>query len=367
MTGVDIFRLFQFETDMAYTAYISSGPEADVWFRKGMIVAIQHIYEKQLKDQQAFDEINYLIATDAVFPMNNNQIYINQLLIANVTNVGTTITLTTELSHNLIVGDAITTTGIAGFTTNNPNGTWTVIAPITATTLTYTATLAPTGAATINKGYLTSPKIMSDYWHYLDYGSARFTHPTLFTVTASTNSNPIKITLNKRSYLRSGDQVVIAGITGNTNVNGTRFLKQLQETQYFLYSDAGLTTPVVGNGTQSGIGTVSQVYNSTIKFKRSQEKGQVYGEPTVQDPYFQESKILIKILPTSDVCDQLTLDYIIKPTVFISTANATIDLSDHYPEFFQHRIISETAKLLSFALRDGQLTQGESILIQENP
>lgn len=367
MTGVQLYNFLVRETDLAFTGYIQAGTEADDWFKKGFIVTLQNIYREQLANQNAFDEINFLISTDAIYPLNNNKIYINQLLIADVTFVGTTITLTTELPHNLIAGDTITTSGILNFT-NNPNGTFTVIAPVTANVLTFVATLNPTsGTYTANSGHLISPKIISDYYHYLDFGRARFTQLTSYKVIGSTFATPIKITLDKRTYLRTGDQVFITGIGGNTNANGTFYLRQANETQYFLYTDATLSTPAVGNGTQTGTGVLSQIITSTLKFKRSQEKGWVFGEPSVQNPYFQQSKLLIKILPTNQVCDQLTLDYIIKPPAFANTLNNTIDLSDHYPDFFQYRWISETGKLINLSMRDSAGVGAENEIIIENP
>lgn len=369
MTGTQLFAFLQKEIDLAYTGYVSSGAEADGWFKKGFIVALQNIYRQQLDNQNAFDEINFLVSTDAVFPLNNNRIYTNKLLISNVTNVGTTVTVTTELAHNFILGDTLTISGVAGFTTNNPNGTFTIIAPVTATTFTFTAGSAPTGGPyTANSGYITSaPKMIADYYHYLDYGKAKFSRATAYIVSASTNTSPIRITLNKRTYFRSYDQVTIAGIAGNTNANGTFYLRQANEFQYFLYSDPLLQTPVAGNGNQTNTGTIAQVVSGTLKFKRSQEKGWVYGVPTPENPYFQQSKILIKILPDNQVCDQLTLDYIIKPPAFADTLNNTIDLSDHYPDFFQYRWISETGKLINMSMRDGAGLQIENEIIVENP
>lgn len=364
MTGKKLLQLLETETDVAFTGYLA--PEANMWFRKGFIVALQHIYSEQLNNQNAFDEINFLISTDAVFPLNNNKIYINKLLASNITYVATAITVTTELPHNFIVGDTFTLSGSV-FTTNAPNGTFTILTTPDANTFTYTAGATPTGTYTPNTGYITSPKIISDYFHYLDYGKARFTKTTPFSVIGSTNSTPIKITLNKRSYLRDKDNVVISGIAGNTNANGTFYLRQANEFSYFLYTDENLTNAVSGNGNQSGVGTLSQIFDSTLKFKRSQEKGSLYGKPTAENPYFQQSKMLIKILPDDEVCDQIKIDYIIKPPVFIDTADDTTDLSDHYPDFFQYRIVSEAAKLFTMSLRDTtglQIAQEEII---ENP
>lgn len=64
-------------------------------------------------------------------------------VIGNVTNVGTAITATVATAGPLITGQSATIAGIAGFTTNNPNGTYTIT--VSGTTITWTAGSAPTG------------------------------------------------------------------------------------------------------------------------------------------------------------------------------------------------------------------------------
>jgi hypothetical protein len=68
------------------------------------------------------------------------------------TNSGTTVTATVGANAGLTVGQTITVTGCAGFTTNNPNGTWTVASLIGTTQLTFVAALAPTGSYTASTG-----------------------------------------------------------------------------------------------------------------------------------------------------------------------------------------------------------------------
>jgi hypothetical protein len=76
-----------------------------------------------------------------------------------MTNVGTTVTATVA-SSPLYVGQQIVVAGVAGFTTNNPNGTWTVASitggiPGAATQFTFVVTAAPTGAYTASSGTVT--------------------------------------------------------------------------------------------------------------------------------------------------------------------------------------------------------------------
>jgi hypothetical protein len=62
------------------------------------------------------------------------------------TNSSTTVTYTVSSTANLCVGQTVSINGITGFTTNNPNGTWTVNTIPSSTTFTVVVTSAPTGS-----------------------------------------------------------------------------------------------------------------------------------------------------------------------------------------------------------------------------
>jgi hypothetical protein len=67
--------------------------------------------------------------------------------ITGVTNSGVTVTITA--ANNLVAGQTVSITSITGFTTNNPNGTWTVLSSgLSATAFQVTVSTAPTGTYT---------------------------------------------------------------------------------------------------------------------------------------------------------------------------------------------------------------------------
>ena len=69
-------------------------------------------------------------------------------------------------------------------------------------------------------------------------------------ITAASNVSPVVVTI-KQGYptnLSDATPVFIAGCLGNTSPNGFRYLKFVTSTTYQLYTDAALTTAVVGNG-----------------------------------------------------------------------------------------------------------------------
>ncbi len=367
MTGSEILALIKQEADEAYSMYWPTA-RWDRAIQEATINTIQNKYLGYLNNQNAFDEMNYFITTSATYPVNatTNTLYLgtHSIPLISIFPTGTTLTVTSSLPHDLLTGTRITFTNIVAtgtlFSLNNQTYTVTVIDSVT-----FTVTTSAALVGVFTSGEITFPDSIFDYYHYL-WGQATFTQLTAYTVVKSTNASPIKITLNKRSYLRSGDHVVIAGIGGNTNANGTFYLKQANEFDYFLYSDVKLTTPVSGNGKQTGIGTVSEIFNSVLRFKRSDEKGNVYGTPTVQNPYFQQSKNLIRILP-DEPCSSLKIDYIRTPTFFIDVTDTVTDLTNYFNLDMQYAIKNETLRIFAAASRDILLTQTSTISKQENP
>jgi hypothetical protein len=79
--------------------------------------------------------------------------------------------------------------------------------------------------------------------------------PAAFGITNASNATPIRITSAVNHLLHTGDRVVIAGVAGNTNANGTFFIVVVNATQFDLYNDAMFTMPQPGNGAYAGGGT----------------------------------------------------------------------------------------------------------------
>ncbi len=79
--------------------------------------------------------------------------------------------------------------------------------------------------------------------------------PLSATITGASNANPIVITTSSTNGLTSGQPVSITGVGGNTNANGTFFVKVLSPTSFELYTDALLTTGRAGNGAYTSGGS----------------------------------------------------------------------------------------------------------------
>lgn len=90
------------------------------------------------------------------------------------------------------------------------------------------------------------------------------------TISGSTNATPIVITIGSGHGLKEGDRIAIAGVTGNTNANGTWTL-----------SNVGATTATLvgstGNGTHGGTVRVGVACDSTPVMRNHSAALQTYG------------------------------------------------------------------------------------------
>ncbi len=81
------------------------------------------------------------------------------------------------------------------------------------------------------------------------------------TITAATNASTIVVTAAGH-YLRNDDIVSISGVTGNTNANGVRMVKNATSTTFELYDIDGIT-PIAGNAAYVSGGVVKIKYTPT--------------------------------------------------------------------------------------------------------
>lgn len=376
-TGQELFNLFRQEVDAPYTGQIDVA-KANRYFKKAYIQIIQNIYLERLNNQNAFDQLSYLISlnTSRLVNQATNQIFHSPIPIVDVTNVAATITMTTDVPHNLIPGDLVTFQGIAGTVTGTPLTDFyvlnqetarTVLTTPTTTTFTFLATFTPTGVYTPNTGQIFPVNAYTDYLHYL-FAKATFIAPYYgVSITTSTNSFPIRMTLDKRTTLRDKDYVLNAGVLGNTNVNGRRYLKYLNEKLYSLYSDENLQTAVNGNGTQTNTGTISQIITSPVKEWDYDQKGAIYSQGTPLIPRVQQGKLVFQIYPRNIPCESMEMDYIKKQPAEIDAANNVIDYERYYPAYFLTKIATEAGRFFGFSQRDQSLVNGETEVLIENP
>jgi hypothetical protein len=70
---------------------------------------------------------------------------------------------------------------------------------------------------------------------------------TSFNITGVTNANPIAITTGTAHGLASGNQILISGVGGATQINGNDYyVTVVNATSFYIYSDSARTIPVSG-------------------------------------------------------------------------------------------------------------------------
>ena len=70
---------------------------------------------------------------------------------------------------------------------------------------------------------------------------------TSFNITGVTNANPVTITTGTAHGLASGNQILISGVGGATEINGNDYyVTVINPTSFYIYHDSGRTLPVNG-------------------------------------------------------------------------------------------------------------------------
>lgn len=207
---------------------------------------------------------------------------------------------------------------------------------------------------------------ISDYYHLMNLvATFQVTHNAY--VIGATATTPCRITINRPTVLRTGDSIVISGVTGATNANGTRYLKQLSGTVYELYSNVALSAPVVGNGTFSGVSAaIIQNVSNYCKNMSAPEKFSSLNEATIHVPYFEIGSTYIKVYPQTVNCSSVIADYISVPPQVDITDGVT-DLLAVFSERFIEFIADESCRLMGMYSRDAELQINEQSEITQQP
>lgn len=217
-------------------------------------------------------------------------------------------------------------------------------------------------AVTLNQGGTG----ISDYFHAINV-QANFQTTLNAYVTKATQATPCVITLSKETAIRTGDAISISGVTGATNANGFRYVKQLSPTVYELYSNAALTVPIVGNGSFSGV-SASVIFNQKTFCKNFHpaEKFSQLNRATIESPYYEIASGTLLIYPITYTCSSIEIDYISIPPQILVTDNTT-DLLTVYSERFLEFIADETCRLMGMYSRDIELQSNEQSEIIQQP
>lgn len=188
-----------------------------------------------------------------------------------------------------------------------------------------------------------------------------------YIASAPSGNTPILISLYGQSNIRTGQQILISGITGNTNANGTRYVKMVSPSRYRLYSDVNLLTAVVSNGSYSGTsGVINQIFYNYATDMHSVEKSSRLNEATEVDPQWEVADAVLKIYPMTRQCSEVTVDYISLP-VYIDVADSTIDYLETYSTTFIDYISDQWCILAGESARDEGLILNNQTEIAVHP
>lgn len=351
MTGVEFERIWADKIDKAYSAYLDPMQENNL-FKEAIYETALNIYNG-LSDEKTYDDISSVIKTNKIFNLNANTIHTSPIPITGISFSGTNVTITTAKPHNIAVGDSITTSAISGIVSVPViNGTFVVTGFVNnefnfSITSTYTS-----GTYTANTGSIIDitlnsvKKIVIDYLGLLAM-KTKFIQELKLSVTEASNSSPIRIRVDKRTNIKSGELINVSGVVDNTNANGDRYFKKINTYEFDLYLDSDLRSPVSGNGVFSGSAKLNRIYYKSATPYYSSQQIAKYKEPTISFPQFDRAENVLKVLPNDRVCQEITMDYLIIPSVFIDVSNSTVDLENYYSYDFLIGVM-DTAKDMFF-------------------
>lgn len=366
MTGADILIEFNRTIFKAYSNFYNT-VKMNGLLKKALIVSLEDQYEN-LAEQKNFDNLSPVIKLNKVFALNNNQMVTAPLDIIDITHPADFV-VTTRFEHNMAVGDSFTIANVAGFSTS-VNGVQVVTVVTSDFSFGFAATFTG-GAYTANTGQITThtldgvSKIATDYNHLLAV-RAKYEQTLNYKVSDITDTQPIKIVLDTiNNNIVSRELVNVSGVLSNTNANGDKYFKKINRKTFGLYNDEDLTVSTSGNGSFQGLPKLKRVfYNYCVPIVPI-EKINNYDDATMSKPKYERGDKMIKIIPDSVVCSEITMDYISNAVVFIDVTDTKVNLEDTYPVPFLYLVIAKAVQLFGAEVNDQSKYQTASAEIQE--
>lgn len=373
-TGTDVKRILEQKYDKTYSSFLNSTKQNDL-LKESLFLAVERKY-KTLSEQRDYDALMSAIKTNKKFAITGNQISIKPIAISNVTNVGTTITVTTTSATIISVGDTLTFAQVSTFTTTPAiNGnSFVVVSVISPTQFTFVVSVFTSGTYVPNTGYITdgvsssgvSNLTIGDYLHLL---SVKIKYQYVITVrnkqlliTGATHSQPIVLTVSTpNNNLRTGELISTSGIFGNPNANGVFYIKNVGQDKVELYYDDRFLCPASGNGNYTGGGTISRIqYNGATPLLPN-EKISDYDAGTIYEPKFERGNSSLKFSPFNFSASEISIDYIQNGIKQIDVADNTIDLEAYYPFEFLIYVCDIAVELFMIRIKDLESVQPNMI------
>jgi hypothetical protein len=188
------------------------------------------------------------------------------------------------------------------------------------------------------------------------------------TIKNITNASPIVVELFTPNNIRTGDQILLENVVGNTAANGQFTAVVKNRFKIELYTNNGPTT---GNGqfVQSPLTTISRVFYNYCQFLKSDEKISSFKGATEDYPLYSIAFNALNIFPYEGtiVPEEVTFDYIARNVAYFDLDDSTEDYTATYPAKFIYHVIDLAAKDFDITFRDYQNSQATDQQIMLNP
>jgi len=343
-TGFNFKENFDRRIDKSFSDYYNFDQER-AFYKRIVQLALDRKYQTAL-EQKKFDELRGVLGGSVTVPLNTTaKVFLQPIAISNFNFL--TGVITTAFPHNAIVGSQITYS-IQGDTTAF-NGSAAATA-VTDNTITISLTSL---TETFVSGQITTVGTVTDYMHLFS-SKVTYNIPSVFDIEAvQADLSKIVIVFNRRTNYRDGQKVVISGVIGSTNANGTRYLKQVGTRRFQLYADSTLLTPIVANNAYVSGGTVVTPYTSKEMFVDKPDQINYVDEADYRFPRYKIETNAIVFEPSENIVSA-ELNYMTLPKVDIDPENDETDLLLYYPKGMIEYFIDFGAQLFDLEIRNAQ-------------
>lgn len=359
LTGADLYRYIQDGIDQPYSGYLNPA-KANRLIRECTIEAIEDRYRSP-ETQKQNDELSDVLVLDRSITVRDNRVSTVPLRITAFTVVGTTATITTSEPHQLLTGDTLTISDSAGFTPSL-NGTYTVTASLTNTSLQFTVPTV-TGTWTQGTGVVTHQYMLQDMMHPLAMRTT-FVDGTATSIISVTNATA-KVVFSTSSPIRTGTKIRIENALGVVGLNGDFYcsVKSRGGFNAVLYTDEALTTLATLSGTYQGGGTVRIIVSQWATKLFPDRRIAPSSDATPWRPKYGTDTSGLNIYPFNGNCVGVDVDYIRNPVVTIDASDTSVDLETYYSYKFLMHVKDRCATTWMLRMREPEFAAAQQ---QEN-
>lgn len=354
VTGLDLSKLFDDKIDNSYSDYVSV-PKKQRAFDNAFLRIIENKY-RGMDTQKEFDELSELMVIDEFMVINNNRFRTVPVPIASATAAGV---FTFSAEHNLIVGDQFTVQGPVGYP--NLGQTFTVVT-VTSPTAVDVATPITAITDADNGSIVTVAQttgfrsMLGDYLHILAIEAYMYESDEAIPVYKAYPGTPGVIEFFRPTKIRDKDFIFASFFQTVPTDVGFALVRQVSEFRYEVYEGAyppSFNTPITLTKAQiDSIVDIAHVEVNWAKYLQSDRRISKSGEPSTDEPRFNQHKNFILMHPQGAICRAVKVDYIRKPEVVIDVSDDVRDLSLFYSETLLNRLTDEAVKMFYQEVRD---------------